>query len=129
MILAAHDLWSHIAGSTTSVSVIVWFDNTGNTQVCGTQVALVIKDQILRFDVAVDNIIEMEILKSNQNASDKKLSLHLLETPAAAHVVAEVATDKQVHNEVKVLTILEGVGHIDDEWMLELRKQLSLVEN
>ncbi len=44
-------------------------------------------------------------------------------------MVTEISTCQQVHDQVQVLAILERVVHIDDERVLELRQDLSLVHH
>ena len=39
----------------------------------------------------------------------------LIELPVPANVVTEVAAGEQVHDEVEVLPVLEGVVHVDEE--------------
>ena len=51
------------------------------------------------------------------------------ETPVAADVVAEVAATEVVHDQVEVLAVLERIVHVHDEGVLELRKDLSLVDH
>ncbi len=49
--------------------------------------------------------------------------------PISANVISQVATIEQVHHEIEVLSVLEGVVHIHQEWTVELRENLALVHN
>ena len=120
MILSAHHFGSHVARSSTCVSAVVGLDYPCDTQIGGSKVTLVIKDQVLRLDISVDDVVEVEILKTDQNGSDEEFCFHLLEAPSAAHMVAEISSDQEIHDEVEVLSVLEGVGHVDDERMFQL---------
>ena len=45
-------------------------------------------------------------------------------------MVAEVASSQQVHHEVKVLSVLEGVVHVHEKWvMLQLREDSALTHD
>ena len=44
-------------------------------------------------------------------------------------MVAEIATREEVHDEVQILLVLEGVAHIDQEGVFELREELALVHD
>ena len=44
-------------------------------------------------------------------------------------MVAQISADQQIHDEIQILSILKGIGHVDDVGMLELRKQLPLIQH
>lgn len=44
-------------------------------------------------------------------------------------MVAQVSTRQVVHDKVEVLSVLEGVIHVDDERVLELLQNLPLVHD
>jgi len=46
-----------------------------------------------------------------------------------ADVVAEIASIQQVHHEIKIFPVLEGVVHVDQEHILDLSQDLPLVHN
>ena len=47
----------------------------------------------------------------------------------ATDVVSQIASREIVHDQVEVLPILKGVVHVDDEWVLELGQDLTLVDD
>lgn len=53
----------------------------------------------------------------------------LTEASMTTNVVTQVTTREVIHDKVKVLTILEGVVHVDDEWILQLSQDLALVDD
>ena len=63
----------------------------------------------------MDDVFFMEILETRYEACDKESGGILGESALAANVVAQVATGEVVHDEVEILSILEGVVHVDDE--------------
>lgn len=44
-------------------------------------------------------------------------------------MVSQISANKQIHDQVQLLSVLEGVGHVDEERMLELRQEFSLVQD
>lgn len=42
----------------------------------------------------------------------------LIELSVPANVVPEVASRQQVHDQVEILSVLEGIVHVDEEWMV-----------
>lgn len=53
--------------------------------------------------------------------------LFLGKSSVLANMVAEVSTIEDVHYKVQVLSILEGIVHVDNERVMELGKDLSFV--
>ena len=53
----------------------------------------------------------------------------LVKTPVSANMIPEVTTWEVVHDKVEVLTVLEGVVHVDNEGVLELCQDLSLIDH
>ena len=129
VVLPAHHLRSHVARSPAGVCRIVGLDESSNAEIGGSEVALVVKDQVFRFDVPMDDVVEVQVLEAHQDAGDEELCLHLLKPSPAAHVVAQVPADQQVHDQVEVFPVLKGVGHVDQEGVLQPRQQFPLVEH
>lgn len=46
---------------------IIWIPDPGNTEICGSEIALFIKDEVFRFDVSMESAVVMEVLKSENN--------------------------------------------------------------
>jgi hypothetical protein len=90
---------------------------------------VVFYDQILWFDVAVNDIFLVDVLKSLNKTSHKELGRLLVEASVSANVVTQVTTRKIVHYQVKVFTVLESVVHVHDECVVELFKNLPLVDH
>lgn len=55
--------------------------------------------------------------------------LLLRETAMLADVITEIATRQHVHHQIQVVPILEGIVHVDNEWVVELCKDLPLVHH
>ncbi len=50
-------------------------------------------------------------------------------TAMFANVVPEVTSWQEVHHQVQIFTILESIVHVDDEWIVELSQDLSLIHH
>ena len=64
MILPAHHLWSHITWSSTCIATVIGLHDTSNPQISHPQIPTFIKNQVLRLDIAMDNIVEMQVLQT-----------------------------------------------------------------
>ena len=53
MILAAHNLWCHVAWRSWSIFWILRVPKTSDSQVSYAEITLLVKDKIFRFDVSV----------------------------------------------------------------------------
>lgn len=71
----------------------------------------------------------MNELESCNDAGNEEASLLFAETAVLADVVPEVASSQEVHDQVEILPVLEGVIHIDDEDVVELRKNFPFVHD
>jgi len=68
------------------------------------------------------DIIEMQKFESNKHACHKEFSLTFLESTSASHMISQIASYKQIHNQIEVFSILEGIGHVDDKRMFKFAK-------
>ena len=55
--------------------------------------------------------------------------LFLRESSVLANMISQVSSVQYVHNQVKVLSILESVVHVDNERVVQLSQDLSFVHN
>ena len=67
----------------------------------------------------MNNFVFVHVLQSNNNIADKKFGLSLVENPLISKMVPQISSIEVIHNEVKMLSILEGVLDIDQEGMVE----------
>lgn len=73
MIHPTNDLRSHISGSSTSLFRVAFFPLACNPKVSNPQISVFFKDQVLRFEVSVDDSFGVDILKAENNAPCHKL--------------------------------------------------------
>lgn len=121
MVLPAHDFRSHVARRTTSISTVIRLHYSCDSQIRDSQESLIIKHQILRLDIPMDDVIEMQELQSNDHTSYEKLGLIFSEPPPAAHMVPQIPADQQIHDQIQIFPVLKRIGHVDDKRMLQFR--------
>ena len=63
VVLAAHYFWRHVARSAARVLVVLSLLKARDAEVSHTQVAMLVKDQILRFNVSMDNTLRVNVLE------------------------------------------------------------------
>ena len=73
VVLAAHDLGSHIAGRARCVLRVLRIPQTCNTQIRDPQVAILVEDQVLWLDITMQDCILVKIFEAKEHASDKEL--------------------------------------------------------
>ena len=44
-------------------------------------------------------------------------------------MVSQIPAGQQIHDQVEGFAVLEGEDHVDEEWVLELGQQLSLIHH
>ena len=65
MILSAHNFRSHIPRCSTRIAIIIRLNCPSNAHIRNSQVSSLIKDDIFRLDIPMDNIIKMQKLQSH----------------------------------------------------------------
>jgi hypothetical protein len=119
VVLSAHHFRGHVPWSAARICVVVGLNNSSDTEISDSEVSFVVKHQIFWFDIAVYDIVEVEKLQSDQHAGNEEFGFAFLEPASAAHMVPEIPSHEQVHDEIEVFPVLEGVGHVDDEGVFE----------
>lgn len=115
MIPPTDNLRRHIARRATRIRRIIGLILPGHPQIREPQIASPIKDQVLRLQIPMNDIIEMQVLQRCDNTRHHKFGLGLREFPAVAEVVAQVAAVYVVHDQVQGLRVLERVDHVHEE--------------
>ena len=129
MVLSAHDFRSHVAGRATSVLGVLRRPYPRNSHVRDSHIPRGFHHTILRLNVAMDNTIIVHVFQSDDDARDHETSFDFCEAFAPSNMEPQVAACQEVAYQVQVLFILESVVHVDEEGVLELSKQLALVDN
>ena len=73
MIVSAKNFGGHVAWCSRRVFWILWIPQASDAQVGDSEIAMLVKDQILRLDVSMKNCILMEVFKAKEHTRDKEL--------------------------------------------------------
>lgn len=57
VVYSAHNLWCHVTWSSGRVLSILRSPDSGNTEISNSEVSFFIYDQVLGFDVSVDDVL------------------------------------------------------------------------
>eukprot|EP00344_Euplotes_crassus_P010586 CAMPEP_0196996562 /NCGR_PEP_ID=MMETSP1380-20130617/2414_1 /TAXON_ID=5936 /ORGANISM="Euplotes crassus, Strain CT5" /LENGTH=121 /DNA_ID=CAMNT_0042412575 /DNA_START=933 /DNA_END=1298 /DNA_ORIENTATION=+ len=120
MVLAAHYFWSHITWSAASIFLIFGVPNSCYSKVSYPQISIVIKDDIFRLDVSVDNAVLVAVLKPKDDIGSEELGLQLSKPPMFTDVVPQVPSAKVVHDQVQIMPVLKSVFHVHNIVIMKL---------
>lgn len=115
MIHVADNLGCHVTGSSRGVVAVHLLFNPANPEVRYLQVAVLVYHYVLGLDVSVDYFILVNVLQSLYNISGKELDLPFAKLLVYAEVEPQVSPNDQVHAEVQVHPVLEGVFHVHNK--------------
>lgn len=127
--LLAQHLGSHVTRSATCVQSLLAVFGPCNAEVGEPEVAQLIKDQILRFDVSVENSPFVNVLNRGDDAGDQKLRLVLAKFVSISQATPQVGSRQKIHHQVEVIPVVEGADHVSDEGGVESLQDLPLVED
>jgi len=120
MRLPTHNFRSHISRSSTCIIGIVRFPNSCDSQVSYSYIAFLIKYQILWFYVSVNYVLIVKILQAQKYACNKEFCLLLTKSSLSSNMETQITSWHQIHNKVKIISILECVLHIYKKRVLQL---------
>lgn len=146
MVRPAHNFRSHIARRSRSITAVLWFPYASNSEICQSKVTcstllttyrtFFLENQVLGFDIPVDDAIHVQVLQCHEHASHEKLyipliitGLLLIKLGVPNEVVPEISTIDQIHNQVEILPILKCEHDVNKKRMVEALQQLPLVQH
>ncbi len=129
MQLFAEHFRSHIARRSTCIQRLLAILSPRNPEISQSQIPLLIKHQIFRFDVPMENLLAVDIVNRSEDAGYEKLCLLFSEALDVGESAPQVCAGQQIHDEVKVVPIVEGTAHVGDERRGQSLQYLPLVEH
>jgi hypothetical protein len=66
----------------------------------------------------MNDVILAEILQANYKIGNKKFGLKFSKSSSTANMISQVSTIHIIHDQVQMLSVLEGIVHINEEGML-----------
>lgn len=97
MVLTTHYLWCHISRCARGILSIILPPHTCNAKVSNSQISITFYNQILRFDIPMNNVFLVYIFQSSNQTSHKELSCIFFKFSESANMIPQVATCKVVH--------------------------------
>lgn len=73
MVLAVDHLRRHVARRARGVPVILRRSDAGHSQICQPEVTSGIKDEVFGFEIAVDDVVAVEVLERQEDAANEEL--------------------------------------------------------
>ena len=77
----------------------------------------------------MQDAVGMKKLKAEDHTSDEKFSLFFTESSVLADMIPQITTLHEIDNEVEVVSVLERIVHVHEEWMVQLTKELFLIHH
>ncbi len=90
MVLSIDNLGRHVPRSPRSVFIVFFFHNSGYPHVSQPQVPFLVNYDILGFDVSVNNVIAVHVLKAQKDAANKKFYDMLWKSLPLSNLVPQI---------------------------------------
>jgi hypothetical protein len=94
-----HYLGGHIAGSATCILFILGFPDFSDPKVRYVEIALRVKDQILRFYISVDDVLIVDVFEGESDAGDPKFEDFFGKFSVFDDVKTQITSFHVFHNE------------------------------
>lgn len=99
MRLSAHDLRRHVTRRARRIFLVLRIPYSRDTEVSDLKIAITVKDEVLGLDITMQNALLMEILESQQHASNEESRLLFVEFLVLGQVIAQVTTLHEINDE------------------------------
>ena len=77
-------------------------------------IAFAIEQNVVKLDVSMQNVLRMDVPEALYDLSKEELSDVFRESPPLPHVVEQISTRAQLHDEEDVPSCLEGLEQLHD---------------
>jgi hypothetical protein len=77
----------------------------------------------------MENFVGVQVMETCEDTGCKEAGLWLSEFMFFADVVAKVTSRHEIHDKVQMLSVLEGLLHIDNKWMFNDFEELTLIDD
>lgn len=129
MILSTHDLRSHISRRSWRVLRILRCPLSRDTKVGDSHVTVRIHEQVLRFNISMNDTVVVHVLKTDYAASNEEFGLLLWKPLYLTMMVTKIAASDQIGNQIQIFVVLKRIEHVDEEGVLQLAEQLLLIND
>lgn len=106
--------------------LFILLENLGESKICQADVAIFLHEDILWFQISIDNLLLVEMTESEGNSERIKLSSSLGELPRFSQVHEKLTTSDKLHDEEDLHVGLEDELHTNEEGMVSLLQDIFL---
>ena len=97
VILSTHDFRCHISRRSRCFARILRSHDSCDAEVSQSEIAIVVKDKVFRFNVSMNNVCCVDGIESVDKTRDEKSCLILRKLSLSSDVVSEITAKEQVH--------------------------------
>jgi len=108
---------------------LVIFDERTETEVCKLDVAIGVQQHILWFEITVHHADRVKVLDGQNDTSRIEPHHVFTEFPKAVEMEAKLTARQEVHHNVEVAFILEGVLHRHNERVIHTGQDVAFVHD
>mmetsp|Transcript_21735 Transcript_21735/g.34968 ORF Transcript_21735/g.34968 Transcript_21735/m.34968 type:complete len:206 (+) Transcript_21735:422-1039(+) len=128
MTLIEQHLWRNVLWrAAEGISSGSWLDDLGEAKVCQLGITVLAQEDVLWFQVSVDNILAVAMCESSSSLRAIEFRLLVRKLTCSAKMCKELAAANTLHNDVNETVILCVARHVHHEWIVDLSHQSFLV--
>lgn len=127
VIFTAQDLWGHVTWGSACVLEILLFKFSAYSEVGDSEVSLGIEDDVLGFDITMNYLVSVEVFEGYDQICKEEFRLYFSESSSSSDMISQISAVYVVHDEIDVLSVLKGIGHIDEKMVSNSSQKVSLV--
>ena len=115
-LLALKHFWCNIVGCTTdgTLALTVELKLSGKTEIANFNLHLVVKEEITKFEISMDDAMTMKVLDSSADLVNIALDFKLVEALTSSQKLIKALVLTQFEKDVDVLSVLEEVLETND---------------
>ena len=108
------------------MSLLVTFEDFGETEICKANVSIFSHEDVLWFQVSVDDLLVMEVTECQGDSKGVELGSSFRELAGLPEVHEQLTATDKLHHKVQLGVSLEDVLHTNEERMIGLLQNLLL---
>ena len=109
------------------VRLIARLQELGQTEVSQRDVAIVVHEYILRFEVTMHDVARVQVAQSQHNLRTDELNCSLLEATDLVNVIIDITSRQVLKEEVDFEFVLEDEVHRVYKWVICLEQNVLLI--
>jgi hypothetical protein len=120
MTLVQNNLRGNVLRSTANSESSSLIENLGKSEIGKLQITVVSDQEILGFEISIDDILGVKVFKTASNSGSVESGLLSRERFDRSEVSEELSSVDQLKNQIEILGILSESLKVDDERMRDL---------